>query len=226
LERVFGLHFVRRRPRVWLVLKESKKNHCHRVFANPIMKLQLLLPALLVAACGHALAAPNSTNPASVNRILIIDPSSMPVAAGKAVLTIGELRRSNGVYSGDYKMAVFPYFFRSEEGKLAIKVSDECLAKANEGKVVAVVGTATKNGKGGVCRHVDVTATPADCNHGMLKLWFMAGDRKMTFEPAYHFAEKRTAAVLRHPVETSLTSSFPLNPSTTRLHSDEIVGAN
>ncbi len=173
------------------------------------MKLQLLLPALLAAACGHALAAPGSTNPASINRILIIDSSSMPIAAGKAVLTIGALRRVHGVYSGDYKMAVFPYFFRSEEGRLAIDVSDECLARANLGKVVAVTGTATKNGKGGPCRHVEVTATPADINHGMLKLWFMAGDRKMTFEPAYHFAEKSTAAVLGHPIQANLTPSFP-----------------
>src|SRR5579863_3012567 len=170
------------------------------------MKLQLLLPALLAAGCAHALAAPDSTNHASINRVLIIDDSSMPVAAGKAVLTIGALRRVNGVYSGDYKMTVFPYFFRNEEGKLAIDVSDECIARANQGKVVAITGTATKNGKGGPRRHIDVTATPADLNHGMLRLWFMAGDRKMIFEPAYHFAGKSMAAVSGHSFETNPTS--------------------
>ena len=32
----------------------------------------------------------------------------MPVAAGKATLTIGPLQRTNGVYTGDYKLKVFP----------------------------------------------------------------------------------------------------------------------
>ena len=39
-------------------------------------------------------------------------------------------------------------------------------------------------------------ATPADINHGNLKLWFMAGAQKMTFEPAYHFGGKNMTAVL------------------------------
>jgi hypothetical protein len=59
---------------------------------------------------------------------------------------------------------------------------------------VAIIGTATTSGKGGATRPVAAIATPADINHGTLKLWFMAGDRKMTFEPAYHFAGKGMAA--------------------------------
>jgi hypothetical protein len=117
----------------------------------------------------------------------MIDPSSMPVAGGKATLTIGALQRVDGVYSGDYTIAVSPYFFKNEKGRLAIVVSDQSLASINQGKVAAIVGTATTTGKGGKSRHIDATATPADINRGMLKLWFMAGNRKMTFEPAYHF---------------------------------------
>jgi hypothetical protein len=120
----------------------------------------------------------------------------MPIAGGKATLIIGALQRTKGVYTGDYKIKVFPYFSKNEKGKLAIVVSDESLAKLNRGKVAAIIGTATTNGKGGRSRHIDATATPININRGTLKLWFMAGNRKMIFAPAYHFAGKETAVVL------------------------------
>jgi hypothetical protein len=126
----------------------------------------------------------------------MIDPSFTPVAAGKATLTIGALQRADGVYSGDYKIRVSPYFWKNEKGRLAIVVSDEALAKINQGKTATIIGTATTSGKGGMSRHIDATATPANIDRGTLKLWFASGDRIMIFEPAYHLSEKGTAAVL------------------------------
>ena len=172
------------------------------------MKRITVLLALLVTAWADASAAPPSADSASINRILMIDPSSMPVAAGKATLTIGALRRADGVYSGDYKISVSPYFFKNEKGRLAIVVSDESLAEINQGKVAAIIGTATTSGKGGESRHIDATATPADANRGKLKLWFMSGERKMTFEPAYHFAGKGTTAALAPQTQTNLLSNL------------------
>jgi hypothetical protein len=157
------------------------------------LKIPLNLLAVLAACCGDIQAAPVSTNSASTNRNLIIDASSMPVEAGKATLIIGALRRTNGVYSGDYRIKVSPYFFKSEKGRLAILVSDQSQAAINQGKVAAITGTATTSGQGGRTRRIDATATPADINCGTLKLWFMAGDRKMIFEPAYHFSQQGTA---------------------------------
>jgi hypothetical protein len=139
----------------------------------------------------------------------MIDPSSMPITAGEATLIIGPLRRADGVYTGDYKLNVFPYFLKNEKGRLAIVVSDATLAQANQGKVVAIIGTATTSGKGGKIRPIEATATPTDINHGTLKLWFMAGDRKMIFEPAYHFAGNETAAIRTQTAETSFAASFP-----------------
>ena len=167
------------------------------------MRIQLKMLALLAVGCAQALAAPDSTNSAPINRVLVINSSSMPVAAGKAVLTIGTLRRTNGVYSGEYKLTVFPYFFKSKAGRLAINVSDECLARVDQGKVVTITGTATTSGKDGKSLHIDVTAVPADRNHGTLRLWFMAGNRKMIFEPAYHFAETEMASISGHSIETN-----------------------
>jgi hypothetical protein len=138
----------------------------------------------------------------------MIDPSSMPVASGKATLTIGALQRENGVYSGDYKIKVFPWFLKNEKGRLAIVVSDESLAEINQGKSAAIIGTATTTtpGKGGRTRHIDATATPADINRGTLKLWFTtAGNKKMIFEPAYHFAGTGMAGVRAQMTETNLS---------------------
>ena len=161
------------------------------------MKRITVLLAMLATGWCHGHATPISTNSAPGDRILMIDSSSMPVAAGRATLIIGALQRTNGVYSGDYKIRVFPYFSKNEKGRLAIVVSDKSLAGIDQGKVEAIIGTATTSGKGGRSRHIDATATPADINRGTLKLWFTtAGNRKMIFEPAYHFAGNRTTVVL------------------------------
>jgi hypothetical protein len=171
------------------------------------MKQIAFLLALLAAGWGDIHAAPATTNSAPPNRILMIDPSSMPVASGKATLTIGALQRENGVYSGDYKIKVFPWFLKNEKGRLAIVVSVKSLAEINQGKSAAIIGTATTTtpGKGGRTRHIDATATPADINRGTLKLWFTtAGNKKMIFEPAYHFAGTGMAGVRAQMTETNL----------------------
>jgi hypothetical protein len=170
------------------------------------MKRIAFLLALLAAGWGGVHAATALTNSASTDRILMIDPSSMPIATGKATLIIGALQRVDGVYTGEYKLKVFPYFLKNEKGRLAIVVSDESLSEINQGKAATIVGTATTttSGKGGRTRHIDATATPADINRGTLKLWFMAGNRKMIFEPAYHFAGAGTAAVRAQTTETNL----------------------
>lgn len=174
-----------------------------------IVKFPLKLLALLAVGWVNAHGASGPTNSAVTNRVLVIEPSFMPISGGKATLIIGALRRTNGVYSGDYKVKVSPYFFKNEKGRLAIIVSDESLARINRGMAAAIIGTATTSGRGGSSRHVDATATPADVNHGRLKLWFMAGDRKMVFEPAYHFAEIATAAVSAKTIDAGTASNAP-----------------
>jgi hypothetical protein len=158
------------------------------------MKRIILLLALLAVGWSPALAAPTSTNSATDIRVLLVDHSSMSLGVGKATLTIGPLGRTNGVYAGDYKLTVFPWFLNNENGRLAILVSDETMAEASKGKVVTITGTATPGGKEGIHRPIVVIATPGDTNHGTLVLSFMAGERKMIFTPAYHFATNATAS--------------------------------
>jgi hypothetical protein len=167
-----------------LLLSKTKSSATNSMATNPIISQ----------------TTPASTNSAPNFQTLMIDSSSMPVDAGTATLIIGALQRANGVYAGNYQIKVFPWFLKNENGTLAINVSDESLAMINHGKVAAITGTATTSGTGGKSRPIGATATPADINHGNLRLWFMAGDRKMTFEPAYHFVGKNTAAVLAQTV--------------------------
>src|ERR1035438_962868 len=133
------------------------------------MKRITFLLALLAAGWSAAHAASPSTNSASSNRILMIDASSMPVAEGKATLTIGALKRADGIYTGDYKIKVFPYFLKNEKGRLAIVVSDKSQAAVTHGIVAAIIGTATTSGKGGKARHIEATATPINRDHGTLR---------------------------------------------------------
>ena len=176
-------------------------NLYHEVFALLLAKTTASATNSMATNSISISASHASARSPSTNLTLMIEPSSMSVeAGGKATLTIGALRRVGGVYTGDYKVTVFPYFTKNEKGTLAIVVPDEALAKINQGKVVPITGTATTSGKGERSRPIGAIATPADLNHGNLKLWFMAGDRKMIFEPAYHFAGKDSTAVLTQAV--------------------------
>jgi hypothetical protein len=150
-----------------------------------------------------------ATNSVATNRVLIIDPSSTPVAAGRAALTIGALQRTGDIYGGSYQMKVSPYFFKSEKGQLAIVVPEAALALIRQGKVATVIGTATTSGADGQARHIDAIATPVNNDRGTLKLWFMSGDRKMIFEPAYHFAGPADPAVA--PKKTTRTRTVPIS---------------
>jgi hypothetical protein len=157
------------------------------------MKWINILLALLAACFSNAHAAPVSTNSAPFNRILLVDSCSTPVAAGKATLIIGPLQRTNGTFIGEYRLKVFPYFFKNEKGRLVIIVSDETLAETSPGKVVAITGTATSDGKKGKSWPIQAIATPVDMDRGKLKLYFNAGTRKLIFESTYHFSGDETA---------------------------------
>lgn len=180
------------------------------------MKQTIVLLVLMVAGWSVVHAAPPSTNSVAASRLLMIDPSSMPVGGGNATLVIGTLRRAGGVYSGDYKIKVFPYYWKNEKSRLAIIVSDASLVAVNAGKVAAITGTATTSGQDGRNRPIQATATPADSNRGKLKLWFTAGSRQMIFETAYHFAEEGTTVAPPPTTAPRLSASPPRRMAASR----------
>jgi hypothetical protein len=148
------------------------------------MAKTILCLLLLASSWGAAQAALTAANSAS--RVLILENSTMPLPTARATLIIGPLTRTKGIYAGDFKVKVFPYFFKNDWGRLAIDVPDKALAEINQGKAVAVTGTSTST-KNGMVRHIEITATPKDRDHGTVSLWFMVGNQKMIFNPAYQF---------------------------------------
>lgn len=154
----------------------------------------ILFPLLLASSWGAAQAAPTATNPAT-SRVLVLEQSTMPLTMAKATLIVGPLTRTNSVFAGDFRVNVFPFVFKSDWGRLAIKVPDTVLAAADQGKTVAVTGLSTST-KNGIVRHIEITATPKDREHGTLRLWFMVGNQKMIFTPAYHFDDQAMTAAL------------------------------
>ena len=147
-------------------------------------KTVFFLLLLSMTRWGAAQTVPTATNSAS--RILILENSSMSLPTAKATLIVGQLICSNHVYVGEFKVKVFPYFFKNQRGLLAINVPEEAQAAFNQGKPVTVSGTATST-KDGHVRQVQIMATPKDCNQGIVNLWFNAANQKMIFNPAYHF---------------------------------------
>jgi hypothetical protein len=168
------------------------------------MPKTILCLLLLAFSWCQAQVVPTATNSAS--RVLILENSTMPLTTARATLIIGPLTRTNGVYVGDFKVKVFPYFFKSDRGRLAINVPDKALAAVNQGDTVAVTGTSTST-KNGIVRHIEITATPKDRDHGTISLWFMVGDQKMIFTPAYHFADQAIATALPPSPPPNLVTS-------------------
>jgi len=164
------------------------------------MPKTILCLLLLASSWGAAQAAAPATNPAG--RVLILENSTMPLTTAKATLIVGPLTRTNGVYVGDFKVKVFPYFFKSDRGWLSIKVPDQALAAMDQGKPVAVTGTST-SAKNGVVRHVEITVMPKDHDHGIVSIWFMVGDQKMIFTTVYQFTN--------HVLTTALAPMPPPN---------------
>jgi hypothetical protein len=146
----------------------------------------VLFLLLLVSSWRAVQGAPTATNPVAGCRVLILENSTMPLTTARATLIVGPLTRTNGVYVGDFKVKVFPYYFKSDRGRLAINVPDQALAAMYRGESVAVTGTSTSTKTGSV-RRIEITATPKDRDHGTISLWFMVGDRKMVFTPGYQF---------------------------------------
>jgi len=153
------------------------------------MKRMAFLLSLAAVLGGKVLAATVPAEAIAENRMLLVEPSSMSLPAGEAKLTIGFLGRTNGIYTGDYRVKVFPYFYKSEKGRLDMAVPDAALAEIRAGKVTAITGTATTSGKRGRCRRIEAIVTPNGRDQGTLKVTFLAGDRKMIFEPVYHLVK-------------------------------------
>lgn len=102
---------------------------------------------------------------------LFVAPSSGKLAGGTAKLIVGVLRRSDAAYVGEYRIKVFPYFFKNESGKLLIPVSDTSLRKMIEGDATSLMGRAITDGTGET-RRITAKVLPSANDHGHGDLTF------------------------------------------------------
>jgi hypothetical protein len=143
---------------------------------------------LLLTGCAHSFAvaqALSSTNQSpAVTKKFLIAPSSSSLAGGSAKLVVGALSREPGTYVGDYRIKVFPYFFKSETGRLSMQVSDLALSKLTQGVPVELIGRATTNGTGKT-RAITASAMPSANDCGALIFAIATIEGKLIFNTSY-----------------------------------------
>jgi hypothetical protein len=150
------------------------------------MRHALILAVAFVCLRSSVFAAPGTTL-VSTNDVLMIGQCCTGVAGGNCTLMIGPLRAAGDIYAGEYATKVSPYFFKNEDGKLAIVITRDAIDRASRGLPVDITGTATENGKSRKTRRIDAVATPLDGRQGTLRLRFVADGREMVFDTHYKF---------------------------------------
>jgi len=156
------------------------------------MNRQLVVILLLTSCvCSFALERPR-TLPANqsvvVTKKFLIAPSSSSLAGGTAKLVVGALSREPGTFVGDYRIKVFPYFFKSESGRLSMQVSDLALRKLTQGVAVELAGRATTNVTGKT-RAIMAWAKPSANDCGALIFAVTTINGKLIFNTSYRLEE-------------------------------------
>lgn len=120
----------------------------------------------------------------SVSSQLMIEPSSSSLAGGTAKLEVGTLSRSGATYVGDYEIKVMPYFFKNEEGRLSMDVSEPVLQEMMSGKGVNFTGLARKNGSE-ITHKITAKVTPSGDDHGTLTFAIATDSGSLVFNTTY-----------------------------------------
>lgn len=118
---------------------------------------------------------------------LLVAPSSSKLAGGTAKLVVGVLSRENSSYTGDYQIRVFPYFFKSETGKLLIRASETSLRRMVEGDAASFAGRAITDGTGET-RQVTAKVLPVASDHGALTFTVATENGPLVFNTSYRIA--------------------------------------
>ncbi|MEO5719616.1 MAG: hypothetical protein ABIR29_13740 [Chthoniobacterales bacterium] len=117
---------------------------------------------------------------------MFVEPSSSKLAGGTAHLVVGVLNRHDSSYTGNYRIKVFPYFFKSESGKLLIKVSEPLLKRMIAGGATSFAGSAITDGTGET-RKITAKARPAasDPRAGALTFTVATENGPLVFNTSY-----------------------------------------
>ncbi len=146
------------------------------------MVLRLLLACLCSATCG--LAVQGAEAPLARYDRVEIAPAKTSIFIGNVTLTLTPFARKPGLYHSDYHAKVFPYFFYSESGWIAIEVPDEALQQLARGETIQFKGRGMSDD--GDERHIEGRAVPTDANSGKIKVRVFVSKRiQLIFNTTY-----------------------------------------
>ena len=153
------------------------------------------LAALLPAACAAAAETPPSPEAASATAPpdaqyarVTVAPCKTSIYIGTVSLAVPPLARRDGTYASEYRARVFPFFFFSEHGSLAIDLPDEDLHRLLHGEIVQFKGHAVSSAGEG--RRIEGRAVPdgPGADHGRIKIRVWAGKVELIFNSVYRFS--------------------------------------
>lgn len=107
------------------------------------------------------------------------------VYVGTVTLTTGAFVRAGEAFESTYEARVFPWFFWSEHGRIAMRVPAAELARLARGERIEFTGDARNHRD--KPRRVTGHAEPADPASGRIKVRIHLDDLTLVFEGAYRF---------------------------------------
>ncbi len=119
---------------------------------------------------------------------LSVATSSSSLAGGTAKLIVGTLHRQGDKYVGDYRLKVFPYFFKSEKGRLFIKVTEPALRRIRSGRATAFTGQASAEGIA-LAHKIVGKATPSGREGGDLTFTVSTENGSLVFHTSYRLVK-------------------------------------
>jgi len=145
-----------------------------------LLRILLFLTALVAAA---------SEDPALARySVVTAAPVSTWIYVGSVTLTASPFLRSGTQYNSHYSAKVFPYFFYSESGSMAVNVPTESLRRLAAGGPIAFNGTATRSD--GTVRLIDGMATPSGPSGGAIKVKIHLSKKlTLVFDTTYRLAD-------------------------------------
>ncbi len=120
---------------------------------------------------------------------LSVATSSSSLAGGTAKLIVGTLRLEGDKYVGDYRLKVFPYFFKSEKGRLFIRVSEPALRPIRRGRATTFTGRASAEGNA-LTRKIAGKATPSGKGGGDLIFTVTTENVPLVFNTSYRLVKR------------------------------------
>ncbi|MGI8955629.1 MAG: hypothetical protein ACR2II_01790 [Chthoniobacterales bacterium] len=152
----------------------------------PRWRLSASLIALLLLGSGADFAPALAAGMGDSN--LSVATSSSSLAGGTAKLIVGTLHREGDKYVGDYRLKVFPYFFKSEKGGLFIRVSEPALRRIRGGLATTFTGQASPEGIA-VTHKIAGRATPSGKEGGDLTFTVSTENGALVFHTSYRLVK-------------------------------------